>query len=101
MKNYNAIIIYATAEDAEAILKQAERLLRSHWNLHGFKRIGSGYQTITTDGFGNPFGDEREMRLFGIAIEVPEHMNYRMVMAHLEYGNHKVGCYAEYYFTNI
>ena len=75
---YNTIIIFTQlSQDAERILKQAERVLRYNWNLYGFQRLGSGYEVITTDGFGNPYGDERELKLFGIAIKVPEHMDYR------------------------
>ena len=101
MKNYNTIIIYATNEDAELILKHAERVLRWSWNLYGFKRIDSGYQYIVTDGFGNPYHGERELKLFGIAIQVPERMDYRTAMTYLEYGARCAHCYAEYHFTNI
>lgn len=99
---YNVIIIYTQlAQDAERILKQAERVLRYNWNLYGFQRIGSGYEVVTTDGFGNPYGDERELKLFGIAIKVPESMDYRTAMAFLRCGDRMVNCYAEYYYTNI
>ena len=99
---YNTIILYTLrAEEAERILKYAEQVLRYNWTLYGFQRLGSGYEVVTTDGFGNPYGDERELKLFGIAIKVPEHMDHRMVMSYLEYGNHRVGCYAEYHYTNI
>lgn len=98
---YNTIILYATAQDAELVLKRAERVLRWNWNLYGFKRINSGYQTIMTDGFGNPYGDEREMRLFAIAIEVPERMDYRTALTYLRCGSTFINCYAEYHFTNI
>lgn len=98
---YNTIIVYATAQDAEQILKHAERVLRQSWNLYGFKRIGSGFQTIVTDGFGNPYHSDRELKLFGIAIKVPERMDYRTAMTYIEYGARFVGCYAEYHFTNI
>lgn len=99
---FNTIIIYTRlAQDAERILKQAERVLRYNWNLYGFQRLGSGYEVVTTDGFGNPYGDERELKLFGIAIKVPEHMDYRTAMAYLRCGDRMVNCYAEYYYTNI
>lgn len=99
---YNTIIIFTQlSQDAERILKQAERVLRYNWNLYGFQRIGSGYEVITTDGFGNPYGDERELKLFGIAIKVPEGMDYRVAMTYLEYGNHMVGCYAEYQYATV
>jgi len=97
---FNTIVLYTQfAQDAEQILKHAERVLRYNWNLYGFQRIGSGYEVITTDGFGNPYGNERELKLFGIAIKVPESMSYRIAMTYLEYGNHKVGCYAEYHYV--
>ena len=98
---FNTIIIYATCEDAEQILKRAEHVLRLNWNLHGFKRIDSGYQYVTTDGFGNPYGSERVLKLFGIAIEVPECMDYRTAMTYLQFGTTSVSCYAEFHFTNI
>lgn len=98
---YNTIIIYTQiAHDAERILKRAEHVLRYNWNLYGFQRIDSGHNIVITDGFGNPYGDERELRLFGIAIKVPDCMDYRMVMAYLKCGNTMVGCYAEYHYTN-
>lgn len=98
---FNTIIIYTQlAQDAEQILKRAEHVLRWNWNLYGFKRINSGYQYVMTDGFGNPYGDERELKLFGIAIEVPERMDHRMVMAYLECGDRMVDCYAEYHYAN-
>lgn len=99
---FNTIIIYAQlAQDAEQILKRAERVLRWNWNLYGFKRIGSGYQYVMTDGFGNPYGDERVLKLFGIAIEVPESMDYRTAMTYLRCGDRMVNCYAEYQYANI
>lgn len=99
---FNTIVIFAQlAQDAEQILKHAERVLRYNWNLYGFQRISSGYEVVTTDGFGNPYGDERELKLFGIAIKVPESMDYRTAMTYLRYGDRKVNCYAEYQFTNI
>jgi len=99
---FNTIIIFTQlVQDAEQILKHAERVMRNNWNLKGFKRIGSGYQTVVTDGFGNPYSHERELRLFGIAIEVPESMDYRMAMTYLDYGNRKVDCYAEYHFAEL
>lgn len=98
---FNTIIIFTQlAQDAEQILKHAEHVLRYNWNLYGFQRIGSGYEVVMTDGFGNPYGGERELKLFGIAIKVPEYMGYRTAMAYLEYGNHVVNCYAEYHYTN-
>lgn len=101
MKSYNTVILYATNEDAERILKHAEHVLRYNWNLYGFKRIGSGYQDVLTDGFGNPYGGERVLKLFGIAIEVPEHMDHRTVVAYLSAGAHRFNCYAEYHFANL
>lgn len=99
---YNTIIVYTQfAQDAEQILKRAERVLRWNWNLYGFKRISSGYQYVVTDGFGNPYGDERTLKLFGIAIEVPERMDYRTAMTYLRCGTTFVNCYAEYHFANI
>ena len=99
---FNTIIIYTQlAQDAERILTQAERVLRYNWNLYGFQRLGSGYEVITTDGFGNPYGDERELRLFGIAIKVPENMDHRIAMTYLECGNRVVGCYSEYHYMSI
>lgn len=99
---YNTIIVYTMfAQEAEQILKRAERVLRWNWNLYGFKRIGSGYQYVVTDGFGNPYGDERVLKLFGIAIEVPERMDYRTAMTYLSCGTSFVNCYAEYHFANI
>ena len=98
---YNTIILYTQfSQDAEQILKRAERILRWNWNLYGFQRLGSGYEIVTTDGFGNPYGDERELKLFGIAIKVPDCMNYRIVMTYLSCGTHAVDCYAEYHYTN-
>lgn len=98
---YNTVIIYTQlAQDAEQILKRAERVLRHNWNLYGFQRLGSGYDTIMTDGFGNPYGGERELRLFGIAIKVPEGMSYRAAMTYIECGDSVVDCYAEYHFAN-
>ena len=53
---FNTIILYTqVAQDAEQILKHAERVLRWNWNLYGFQRLGSGYEVVTTDGFGNPY----------------------------------------------
>lgn len=99
---YNAIVIYTQlSQDAERILKHAERVLRYNWNLYGFQRLGSGYEVVTTDGFGNPYGGERELKLFGIAIKVPETMDYRVAMTYLECGNHVVGCYAEYHYATL
>ena len=99
---FNTIIIFTQlAQDAEQILKHAEHVLRYNWNLYGFKRISSGYEVVTTDGFGNPYSRERELKLFGIAIEVPECMDYRTAMVYLEYGNHVVNCYAEYHFAEL
>jgi len=99
---FNTIILYTQfAQDAEQILKYAERVLRYNWNLYGLQRLGSGYEVVTTDGFGNPYGDERKLRLFGIAIKVPEYMDHRTAMTYLEYGNHRVNCYAEYHYANI
>ena len=98
---FNTIIIYATNEDAEQILKYAERVLRLNWNLYGFKRIGSGYQYVMTDGFGNPYGNERLLKLFAIAIEVPECMDYRTVTTYLHEAACHVNCYAEYHFVNL
>ena len=101
MKNYNTIIVYTLiAEEAERILKTAERVLRWNWNLYGFKRIGSGYQYVMTDGFGNPYGGERMLKLFGIVIEVPDSMDYRTAMTYLSCGTSSVSCYAEYHFAN-
>ena len=98
---YNTIIIYAQlAQEAEQILKRAERVLRWNWNLYGFKRIDSGYQYVVTDGFGNPYGDERVLKLFGIAIEVPEYMDHLTAMTYLRCGTNVVNCYAEYHYTN-
>lgn len=99
---YNAIILYTLqAQEAERILKRAERVLRWNWNLYGLQRLGSGYELVTTDGFGNPYGGERELKLFGIAIKVPDCMDYRTVMAYLRCGTTLVNCYAEYHFTSI
>ena len=99
---FNTIIIFTQfSQDAERILKHAERVLRYNWNLYGFQRIDSGYEVVTTDGFGNPYGDERELKLFGIAIKVPESMDYRTAMTYLRCGDRLVNCYAEYQFTNI
>lgn len=99
---FNAIIIYTQlAQDAEQILKRAERVLRTNWNLYGFQRLGSGYGVVMTDGFGNPYGDERELKLFGIAIKVPEYMDYRTAMTYIECGAQAVNCYAEYHFAGI
>ena len=98
---FNTIIIYATNENAEQILKHAERILRFSWNLYGFKRIDSGYQYVVTDGFGNPFPGERVLKLFGIAIEVPECMDYRTVVTYLHEAARHVNCYAEYHFVNL
>ena len=98
---YNAIAIFALGQNAEQILKYAERILRHNWNLYGFKRIGSGYQTIMTDGFGNPYSHERELKLFGIAIEVPEGMDYRTAQTYLSEGARRLNYCAEYYFTCI
>lgn len=98
---FNTIIIYALAQDAERILKNAERVLRANWNLYGFHRLGSGYEVIVTDGFGNPYGGERKLRLFGIAIAVPEGMDYRTAMTYIECGTRMVNCYAEYHFASI
>ena len=99
---YNTIIIFTQlSQDAEHILKHAERVLRYSWNLYGFQRLGSGYDTIMTDGFGNPYGDERELKLFGIAIKVPNGMDYRTVMTYLRCGDRMVNCYAEYHYMNI
>lgn len=98
---FNTIIIYATNENAEQILKHAEHILRFSWNLYGFKRINSGYQTIMTDGFGNPYGNERLLKLFAIAIEVPECMDYRTVTTYLHEAACHVNCYAEYHFVNL
>ena len=99
---YNTIIIYTMfAQEAEQILKRAERVLRWNWNLYGFKRIGSGYQYVVTDGVGNPYGNERELKLFGIAIQVPERMDYRTAMTYLRCGTTFTNCYAEYHFANI
>jgi len=98
---FNTIIIYAAREDAEQILKHAEHVLRQSWNLYGFQRINSGYEAIVTDGFGNPYPGERELKLFGIAIKVPERMDYRTAMTYLECGARSISCYAEYHFTNI
>lgn len=98
---YNTIILYAQlAKDAEQALKRAERILRWNWNLYGFQRLNSGYKVVITDGFGNPYGDERELKLFGIAIKVPEGMDYRTAMTYLTCGVHSVGCYAEYHYAN-
>lgn len=98
---YNTIILYTQlAQEAEQILKRAERVLRWNWNLYGFQRLGSGYEVIITDGFGNPYGDERELKLFGIAIKVPEGMDYRTAMTYLSCGTRAVDCYAEYHYTN-
>ena len=95
---FNTIIIYTQlAQDAEQILKHAERVLRLNWNMYGFKRIDSGWMQITTDGFGNPYNRERELKLFGIAIEVPKAMDYRVAMTYLRCGDRKVNCYAEYH----
>lgn len=97
---FNAIIVYTQfSEDAERILKHAERVLRYNWNLHGFQRLGSGWQLVETDGFGNPYGDERELKLFGIAIKVPESMDYRTAMTYLRCGDRMVNCYAEYHYV--
>ena len=97
---YNVIIIYTQiAEDAERILKYADQILRYNWNLYGFQRLGSGCEVVTTDGFGNPCHGERELKLFGIAIKVPETMSYRTAMTYLEYGNRRVNCYAEYHYA--
>ena len=101
MEKYNAIAIYALGQDAEQILKYAERILRWNWNLYGFKRIDSGYQTIMTDGFGNPWAHERELKLFGIAIEVPECMNYRTVLTYLSEGARHFNYCAEYHLAYI
>lgn len=99
---YNTIILYTLrSEEAEQILKRAERVLRWNWNLYGFQRLGSGYEVVMTDGFGNPYGDERELKLFGIAIKVPEYMTYRTAMTYLQCGTTLVNCYAQYHFTNI
>lgn len=98
---FNAIIVYAMAQNAERILKSAEKALRRNWNIYGFKRVGSGYSTITTDGFGNPYPGERELKVFGIAIEVPENMDYRTAMAYLNYGARVANCHAEFHYTNI
>ena len=99
---YNAIILYTQlAQDAEQILKRAERVLRWNWNLYGFQRLGSGYEVVTTDGFGNPYGAERDLKLFGIAIKVPEYMDYRTAMTYLQCGTTFVNCYAQYHFTNV
>lgn len=99
---FNAIAIYTlSCEDTERILKHAERVLRYNWNLYGFQRINSGYEVVMTDGFGNPYGDERELKLFGIAIKVPECMDYRTVMTYLRCGDRMVNCYAEYHYANI
>ena len=96
---FNAIIVYTQfSEDAERILKHAERVLRYNWNLYGFQRLGSGWQLVETDGFGNPYGDERELKLFGIAIKVPESMDYRTAMTYLRCGDRMVNCYAEYHY---
>lgn len=98
---YNTIVLYTQlAQEAERILKQAERVLRHGWNLDGFKRLGSGYEVVMTDGFGNSYGDERNLKLFGIAIKVPEYMDYRTALTYLQCGTTFVGCYAEYHFTN-
>lgn len=99
---FNTIIIYTQhAQKTELILKHAERVLRYNWNLYGFQRLGSEFQMVITDGFGNPYGDERELRLFGIAIKVPDCMDYRTVMTYLRHGDRMVNCYAEYHYTNI
>lgn len=98
---YNTIIIYALGQDAERILKYAEHVLRHSWNLYGFKRINSGCQTIMTDGFGNPWPNERELKLFGIAIAVPEHMDYRTAVAYLDCACRVVNCEAIYHFAII
>lgn len=98
---FNTIIIYATCEDAEQILKHAEHVLRQSWNLYGFQRINSGYETVVTDGFGNPYPGEREIKLFSIAIKVPERMDCRTAITYLECGACSASCYAEYRFTNI
>lgn len=99
---FNTIILYTQlAQDAEQALKRAERILRWNWNLYGFQRLGSGYEVVMTDGFGNPYGGERELKLFGIAIKVPENMDYQTVITYLSCGVHAVNCYAEYRYTNI
>lgn len=99
---YNAIAIYTVnSQDAEKILKRAEQLARLSWNLYGFQRLDSGYETITTDGFGNPYGHERKLKVFGIAIKLPEYMDHRTALAYLDYGARFAECSAEYYLTNI
>lgn len=99
---YNTIIIYTImAQDAEQILKYAEQIARCNWNVYGLKRLGSGYTTITTDGFGNPYNRERELKVFGIAIEVPEAMGYRTLDAYIDAAVRRTDCYTERYYTNI
>lgn len=99
---FNTIIVYTqSSQDAERILKHAERVLRYNWNLYGFQRIGSGYEVVTTDGFGNPYGDERELKLFGIAIKVPESMDYQTAMTYLRCSDRLVNCYAEYHYATL
>lgn len=98
---YNTIILYTQfAQDAEQALKHAEHVLRWNWNLYGFQRLGSGYEVVITDGFGNPYGNERKLKLFGIAIKVPEYMNYQTAVNYLLCGVRKVNCYAQIQYTN-
>ena len=99
---YNAIAICTVnPQDAEKILKRAEQLVRLNWNLYGFQRLDSGYETITTDGFGNPYSNERELKVFGIALKVPDHMDHRTALTYLERGAFFTKCSAEFYLTTI
>lgn len=101
MNNFNTIVIYTViAEDAERVLKTAEQVMRQYWNLYGFQRLGSGYTTIVTDGYGNPYGQERELKVFGIAIKVPEHMDYRTALTYLDCGRTKANVYSDHYLYN-
>lgn len=98
---YNTIILSTLlASETEQALKYAERILRRYWNMYGFKRIGSGFQTILTDGFGNPYSHERMLKVFSIAIEVPETMDYHVVETYLLCGVRRVNCYADIYYAN-
>lgn len=93
---YNAIIFGTLSPlDAERALHHAERILRYSWNLYGFHRIGSGWEAVITDGFGNAYGNERKMRLFSIAIEVPAAMDYRTALVYIDYGLRVVNCEAD------
>ena len=91
----NVAIVTLNPADAELILKRADMLLRRHWNLYGFRRVNSGFETIETNEFGNPYSRPRELKVFGIVVEIPDAVGINTAEIYFRCGSLFAECHME------